>query len=241
MHFSHAALVSLLTLAPIALAAQSPQQPSTPASAPQATPQAAPAAPPATSTTPGAIYAILQPALADVQNSLSGIKTDKWKRGSVRDEAADNIKAILHDLQENLPPLVTTADASPSAVSPSVPLVKHLGAIYDVLLRVEEAARVSAPGDQVAQLQQTLKSFETARLAVDDHIQQSATDQEKKITELQAALTKAQSEAAAAAQKPAPAAEPCKPPAPIKKKRKPAPAAKPAQPAGQQQPAPKPQ
>jgi hypothetical protein len=195
----------------------------------QGAPPAAPA--PAPPATPVTASSLLQPAIIDVQGSLNSLKLDKWKRGSVRDEATDNVKAILHDLAENLPPLITAADASPATLSPSIPLIKHLDAVYDVLLRVEEASRVSAPPDQIAQLQQTLKGFEKARIALDDRIQQNAADQEKKMTELQASLTKAKADYAALAAKPAPAPEPCKPPAPIKKKKKPAAAAKPAQPA----------
>lgn len=224
MSFPYVALASLLTLSPLALAAQAPA-PATPAPAAPST-QPAPSADAATTA-----YAILQPALVDVQNTLSTLKIDKWKRGSVRDEAGDNVKAILQDLQNNLPPLVTAADAAPGSVSQAIPLVKHLGAVYDVLLRVEEASRVSAPSDQVGQLEQVLKTFEKARLALDDHVQQNATEQEKKITELQASLTKAQDQVTAAAEKPAPKAEPCKPAPAVKKKHH---VAKPAQPTAQQ-------
>ncbi len=220
MHISLPALVSLLTFAPIALLAQSDTPP---APAPAAVAAAPPSAAPVTASS------LLQPAIADTQNTLNALKLDKWKRGSVRDEAADNAKAILHDFQENLPPLITAADAAPAALSQAIPLVKHLDAVYDVLLRVEEAARVSAPGDQVSQLQQTMKGLEKARIALDDRLQQNAAEQEKKMTDLQAALTKAQTETAHA-QKPAPAAEPCKPPAPVRKKKKPVPAATPAKP-----------
>jgi hypothetical protein len=203
----------MLTLSPVVLFGQAN---------PPAPPPAAPSAAPVTASS------LLQPSIADVQTTLNSLKIDKWKRGSVRDEAADNVKAILNDLQENLPPLITAADAAPSALSQAVPLVKHLDAVYDVLLRVEEASRVSAPADQVGQLQQTLKGFERARIALDDRLQQNAADQEKKMTDLQAALTKAQTEAAHV-EKPAPAPEPCKPPAPAKKKKRVTPAAKPAQ------------
>lgn len=235
MFIKHVTLASLLTLLPLAAVAQTP----TPAAQTTPADQPAQAASPSEPAGPVTATSILQPAILDVQGTLGALKIDKWKRGSVRDEAGDNIKAILADLQNNLPPLVTAADAAPASVSPSVPLVKHLGAVYDVLLRVEEASRVSGPPDQVAQLQQTLKTFERARLALYDRLQQTATDQEKKITDLQAALTKAQTEIAAVAEKPAPKSEPCKPAAPARRKRHTAPAAKPAQPAQQQ--APKPQ
>lgn len=239
MFIKHVTLASLLTILPLAASAQATPPAAQTAPADQSAQTVSPTAP----AGPVTASSILQPAVIEVQGTLSALKIDKWKRGSVRDEASDNIKAILADLQNNLPPLVTAADAAPGAVSPAVPLVKHLGAVYDVLLRVEEASRVSGPPDQVAQLQQSLKTFERARLALYDRLQQSAADQEKKVSDLQTALTKAQSEVATVAEKPAPKIEPCKPPAPARKKRRTAPAAKPAQPPAQQpqQQAPKPQ
>jgi hypothetical protein len=125
-------------------------------------------------------------------------------------------------------------------VSQAIPLVKHLDAFYDVLLRVEEAARVSAPGDQIQPLQQALLQLNQSRLALDDHLQTEAAAQEKQAADLQASL-KAQQQAVAQAKSAAAAAppQPCKPATPAKKKttRKPAPATTPPAkpPAGQPQ------
>jgi hypothetical protein len=94
-------------------------------------------------------------------------------------------------------------------VGKALPLAKHLGALYDVLLRVEEAARVSAPDDQVAQLQGALNSLETARLALNDHIQGSADAMEKQVGDLRGALRQQQSRQVVA---PVPASVPCTPP-----------------------------
>ena len=206
MHISHAALISTLSLAPVMLYSQP-----SPSSAP-ATTQPAPA-PPST---------LLQPALHDVENTLNSLKFDKWKKGSVRDEASSNANAILGDLKAKLPPLVTEADAANGAISPSIPLVKHLDALYDVLLRVEEASRVSAPSDQIDQLESTLTKFERARIALYDAIQQKAAGQEKQVADLQAAI-KAQQQAAAEEKKKTSSAttpQPCTPPKPTPKKKR---------------------
>jgi small-conductance mechanosensitive channel len=212
MHICHAALISTLSFAPLLLDGQanSPTQaPSTPAAA-----QAQPAAPPST---------MLQPALATVESTLNSLKIDKWKRGSVRDEAGENVNAILRDLKTNVPPLLTDADAAPAALSKSIPLMKHLDAVYDVLLRVEEGARVSAPGDQVDQLEAALKQFGVARIQLYDSMQQRAAGQEKQVTDLQAEI-KTQKEAVADREKKLAAAseaKPCAPPKPAPKKRHP--------------------
>ena len=178
-------------------------------------------------TTPSSL---LRPSLTVVQNTLTGLKLDKWKKGSVRDEAGANVSSLLKDLQTNLPPLLTVSDALPGQLSTGLPLVKHLDAFYDVLLRVEEASRVTAPGDQVAALQQAMLQLNQSRLLLDDYLQGVATSQEKQVGDLQGALKTAR--AAAEAKPVAVAPVPCKPVAPAKKKAAKKPAAPgPAKPA----------
>ena len=112
----------------------------------------APAAPVSAST-------LLQPSINSVVTVLNSLKIDKWKKGSVREEAGQNVNSILQDIQNNLPPLIGAADAAPGSVSAAMPLVKHLDALYDVLLRVEEASRIAAPSEQISQLQDALTVF----------------------------------------------------------------------------------
>ena len=172
---------------------------------------------------PGAnASALLKPALAQSLSTLSTLKVDKWKKGSVRDEAGGNVNALVRDLQENIPTLITAADAEPASLSRALPLMKHLDAFYDVLLRVEEASRVSAPGEQITALQQTLLDVNKARNAYDDQMQATAAAQEKQVFDLQTQLRTAQQEVAAAREtKPSAASTtPCKPAPPARKKKK---------------------
>jgi len=46
--------------------------------------------------------------------------------------------------------------------------------LYDVLLRVVEAARMAAPDDQANALRQALANLNTARLALDDSMETAA-------------------------------------------------------------------
>ena len=202
MHSRFTALILFLSL-PVsaAILAQAPAQPGTAASASAA---AAVPAPPS---------AILQPALNDVQNTLGALNPDKWKKGSVRDEAGEHVNTILADLQKNVPPLMAAADASPGSISRTLPLMKHIDALYDVLLRVEEASRVSAPADQISALQQTLLKLSNARLALDDQMTQQATLQEKQLVDLRTALETQQKAAAAAVA--STSSKPCTPPKPV--------------------------
>src|SRR5579871_688175 len=103
---------------------------------------AMPAAPSIPSPAPFTTSAILQPSLDGVKQALGSVRVDKWKRGSVRDEAADDINSIQREIEEHLPPLMEQADAAQGALSKALPVSTHVDALYDVLLRVLEAARI---------------------------------------------------------------------------------------------------
>jgi hypothetical protein len=162
-----------------------------------------------------------------VRGTLAGVRTDKWKRGSVRDEAGTEIGSITTDMQVNLPPLVHDADAAPGMVSKQLALVRHVDALYDVLLRVVEAARISAPGDQAGALQQALETFGKARLGLYDAMLKAAMGEEKQVVDLRATVAKQ-----AAFKCPAPPpVKPCPPPVHRRAKPKAAAPKKPAAPA----------
>jgi hypothetical protein len=152
---------------------------------------------------------LLQPSLETVHQTLQALRLDKWKKGSVRDEASGNIDSIQRDLRVNLPPLLQTADAAPGTISKLLPLSRHVDALYDVLLRVVEASRVAGPDDQAAQLQQALLSLGNARLTLDDRMRGSADALEKQVIDLRATI---QTEAARRQAAPIPVALPCVPP-----------------------------
>jgi hypothetical protein len=176
--------------------------------------QASPTAP----AVPAAPSGLLQPSLDTVQQTMTAMKLDKWKRGTVRDEAGTNISAILRDVQTNLPPLLAAADAAPGSMSKVLPVTRNVDALYDVLLRVVEAARVSSPGDQLGQLELALTGLQKARLALDDGLQDQALAQEKQLSDLRASV-EAMS-AAKTAEKTTPAASNCTAPTPAKKPKK---------------------
>ena len=182
------------------------------------TPAAAPPSPPST---------LLKPSLETVQLTVSQLKLEKWKRGDVRDEARDNVAAILRDISEALPPLLHDADAASASLSKSLPVSRNVAALYDVLLRVEIAARMVAPTEQDTSLEQALTGLKKARAAFDDRMEETATAQEKQVSDLRSTV-QAQASVKCPAPPPAPV---CPAPAPAKKVRKPA--AKPANPAPQ--------
>ena len=249
MRISPAAFLLMLTI-PASAGYGQPATGAVPAGGAQPSPARTTSAAPAPAASPAPINppsSLLRPSLTAVQDMLNNLRLDRWKKGSVRDEASDNVSSLLKDLQTNLPPLITAADAAPASVSQSIPLVKHIDAFYDVLLRVEEGARVSAPSDQISSLQQAMLQLNQSRLALDDHLQAEAVVQEKQTVDLQTSLKTQQqavAQAKAAAALAAAQPPPCKPVTPPKKRpavKKPAPSTStptttPAKPQAGQQP-----
>jgi len=210
MRIPHAGLVVAILFVPLALHAAQAPAPGTPQ-------QAAPPPPvPTASET-------LKPALVGVLQTLGSLKLDKWKRGSVREEAGSNIDTIQRDLEETLPALIKTADAAPTTISKVLPVTRNVDAIYDVLVHVFEAARVSAPGDQIAQLQQAMDNLEKARIKLDNHLEETAAAQEKLVADLRTTVQTQQASLHAAAATP-PVTPTCPAPAPAHKKKRATPA-----------------
>ncbi len=186
------------------------------------------AQPAAVSTTPIAQpmlpSAIVQPALSDVQHSLSGLNIQRWKAPSeVRNNAQQNAASIQRDLTNTLPSLLGQADASPGAVPPAFSVYRNIDALYDVLLRVNETALLAAPQSESDALYSALQKLEAARTQLGDTIFTASQEREAQLVKLQAAVN-----AASTVQAPATPAKtavvddgPATTPA-VKKKKKPA-------------------
>jgi hypothetical protein len=187
----------------------------------QTAPVAAPGANAVSAFSPVAPSDILRRSLDEVQQTIGNLKLEKWKRGTVRDEAGSNVEAIQRDMQGTLPSLLKEADAAPGSLSKVLPASRNVDALYDVLLHVVEAARVVAPGDQVGELQTTLSDLEKARVRLGNQLQQTAALQEKQMMDLRATV-QTQSVALKAAATPPPAPKCPAPATPSKKKKRPA-------------------
>lgn len=187
----------------------------------QTAPVAAPGANAVSAFSPAAPSDILRRSLDEVQQTIGNLKLEKWKRGTVRDEAGTNVEAIQRDMKGTLPSLLKEADAAPGSLSKVLPASRNVDALYDVLLHVVEAARVVAPGDQVAELQTTLSDLEKARVRLGIQLQQTAAMQEKQIVDLRATV-QTQSAALKVAATPPPAPKCPAPATPARKKKRPA-------------------
>jgi hypothetical protein len=177
------------------------------------------------------VSSLLQPSLDTLGQAVGAVKVEKWKGGSVRAEAASYVASIQQDLKTTLPPLLADADAASGMTSQAMPVSRNINALYDVVLRVVDGARIAAPVDQVNRLQDAMIGIEKSRKALDERLLAMTVAQEKQIADLQSAA-KAQ-----------PVITPCPPPPPEPKKkvvRKKKPAAIPAPTNAQPAVAPKP-
>ncbi|HZY62911.1 MAG TPA: hypothetical protein VFE38_10320 [Edaphobacter sp.] len=175
-----------------------------------AQPAAQAPAPAAAVPTPSSI---MQPALHTLQQTIDSLQPEKWKGpNAMRDEASNNIDSIRRDLSTTLPSLLTAADAAPDSITKVLPAYRNVEALYDVLLRVDQTSRYTAPNQQVAALEHAMTQLEASRRALAEHIQTAATAREKQVVDLETKLR---------AIPPTPAAVPCTPPpAPKKRKRR---------------------
>ncbi len=161
--------------------------------------------------------AILRPAMQSIQQALAIARPEKWKApGAVTAESASDIGSIQRDLNQTLPPLVTTADGSPNSVPHLLPTYRNVEALYDVLVRVTQTSVLAAPAQQSAAFQQATQSLQQARRDFGDLLDSAAQSQDRRFHDVQVKLTALQS-----APPPLPPAPVCPTPAPAKKSTKP--------------------
>lgn len=89
---------------------------------------------------------IVQPAMTEVERSISALNISRWKApGQVKSAAQQDTGSIQRDLSDTLPGLLSKADAAPTTVPPAFVVYRNIDALYDVLLRVSETASWRRP------------------------------------------------------------------------------------------------
>ena len=169
---------------------------------------------PANATPTSSAFNTLQPMVQIVKQAIASVNLDKWKASNaIKDEADSNLRSVERDIDSTLPGLVSAADAAPDSAAKTIPVFRNVDALYDVMLRIDAAARLAAPKDQLSALDQALTSVSDTRRAVGDRLQSSAEAQETRIAHLQAQLKAVPPPA------PPPAPVTCPPPPATKKRR----------------------
>jgi hypothetical protein len=188
------------------LAAQTVQTAETSQPSASAPASSAPAAP---TTLPSAI---LRPAMQSLQQALAIARPEKWKApAAITAESTSDIGSIQRDMDQTLPPLVTTSDASPNSVSQLLPTYRNVEALYDVLVRVTQTSILAAPAQQSVAFQQATQSLQQARRDFGDLLTSDAQSQDRRFHDTQVRLTALQSAP------PPPPPPVCPPPPPVKK------------------------
>lgn len=177
--------------------------------------QTAPANQQPTNAAPARPSQTLLPTIEIVKGALGTVDLNKWKASNaVKGEADSNLRSVQHDVENTLPGLLSAADATPDSPAKTIPVFRNVDALYDVVLRIDAAARLAAPKDQLSAVDQALASVSDARRTLGDQLQAAAEAQENRVGHLQAQLKAVPPPA------PAPAPVTCTPPpAPTKKRR----------------------
>jgi hypothetical protein len=132
---------------------------------------------------------LLQPSLSNLQQALGAVRLEKWKiPNALRGETDADINSINKDLTGTLPSLLAAADASPSSIAKTLPVLRNIDALYDVALRITTTGRLSAPSEQSAALQNALATLQNAKRDLGDRLQSSTGIQEQQVVDMQAAL-----------------------------------------------------
>jgi hypothetical protein len=181
----HPAKLALFTLALLAAVWPAAAQGNpAPAAAPAAGPTPAPAAAP---TAAGFAFANLRPALANVQNAISGLSISRWKAPSAtRAATQQDVASMQRDLSATLPELMTQAEGASAALSPSFAVFRNIDALYDVLLRVTETAALAGPESDAGSLEEARAGLEDGRAKLGAWLLQSISAQDAQVAHLQA-------------------------------------------------------
>lgn len=151
--------------------------------------------------------ALVKPATDLLRTTLPTLHPERWKADkTVRGVTAANVAAIQHDLDATLPGLLTAADVKPGGVVDLLPLNRNLGALYDVLLRVDMVAEPAAPREELTGLARSMQSLEQVRRDLNDRLEQNAAAQDRQVATLQAAVNARPVGATPVTPSPAPAA-----------------------------------
>ena len=110
----------------------------------------------------------------------------------MRGATQQNVDSIQRDLNNTLPGLLATADATPGSVSAVFPVYRNIDALYDVLLRVSwQTAMLAAPDNEASSINDALGKLESARSELGNSILNTAKNNEAEEVRLRASIQQA--------------------------------------------------
>lgn len=135
----------------------------------------------------------VQISAATLRQMVLSVNVDKWKAPKeVKSVAQDDISSILNDLTSILPGLLQTAQTSPGSFKPAFEVYRNVNAVYDVVLRVSQAAVFTGATEDATKLQSALADLSRTRNGLSNAL---ATASDQRDTELAQLRTRVQPQA----------------------------------------------
>ncbi len=185
--------VLMLAAAAVAQTSYPPPPPARQSTAPAA-PVAAPAAmAPAAPVDPNQVLTQLGQASTALDSTLGSLRIEKWKTGSQeKSQLQSNSDSIRRNVTAALPGMVQEVRKAPDNLAASFKLYRNVGALYDVLASLTEAAGAFGPKDDYRDLAQELQQIDAARHNLADRVELLATAKDAEVARLAAQLKLAQ-------------------------------------------------
>lgn len=132
-------------------------------------------------------------------SSLKSLRIDKWKTDSgTKQQAQQNAESLSRNLTEALPGMIQQVRANPASVAAQFKLYRNLNALLDVLSTMTEAAGTFGPKSEYQALSGELNTFDQARLALADRLQNATAQQDAEVARLRTAVQQAEAATRAA-------------------------------------------
>ena len=187
--------LAVLTVAAFA-AAQTSYPPPPPgrqaATAPAPAGMATPASP-TSQVAPNQTLGQLGEATTALDSTLGRLRIEKWKTGSQeKAQLQSNAESIRRNVTAALPGMMQDVRNAPDNLAASFKLYRNVGALYDVLASLTEAAGAFGPKEEYRDLSQELQQIDAARHTLGDRLEQLAGAKDAEVVRLTTQLKQAQ-------------------------------------------------
>ena len=130
----------------------------------------------------------IQPLLAQINLAVSAVDVRRWKApGDTKETTAADVVSIQKDLNTTLPGLISRAQSTPAAISPSFAVFRNIDALYDVLLRVTETATLAGSQAEADRLEEVRAQLQARRAQLGNAILASSAAEDNDVAQLRAA------------------------------------------------------
>jgi hypothetical protein len=122
-----------------------------------------------------------------LRQTISSVNIGRWRASNdVKSISQDDLSSISNDLNSVLPGLLQTAQASPSSFKPFFEVYRNVNALYDVVLRVSQAALLTGASTDATSLQNVLNDLARARNDLSNSLAMASEQRDMELTQLRA-------------------------------------------------------